>query len=144
MHGLTDLRQLLVQLEPKLDPSYYGFCSSQVLEPSFAAEAFAIIREHEGWTLVLPQNAMPDRHEPDLRHQWQLADGWFQRITLTVHSSLHAVGLTAAVASVLATHGISCNMIAGFYHDHLFVPQADAEPALRLLRQLASDMQATG
>jgi hypothetical protein len=35
------------------------------------------------------------------------------------------VGLTAA----LADRGISCNVIAGVYHDHLFVPDDRAEEA---------------
>ncbi|MNG35746.1 hypothetical protein D3C84_1225580 [compost metagenome] len=59
-------------------------------------------------------------------------------ITLQVHSSLAAVGLTAAFASALGQANISCNVIAGYHHDHLFVAQADAERALAVLRQLAA------
>jgi hypothetical protein len=60
------------------------------------------------------------------------------RITLTVQSSLEAVGLTAAFASVLAQGGISANVIAGFHHDHIFLPAADADRAMTLLRGLSN------
>ena len=59
-----------------------------------------------------------------------------RRITLTVHSSLEAVGLTAAVATCLAQAGISANVVAAYHHDHVFVPEADAETAVQALRQL--------
>jgi hypothetical protein len=54
-------------------------------------------------------------------------------ITLNVHSSLEAIGLTAAVAGRLALHGISANVVAAYYHDHIFVPTADAERAVVVL-----------
>ena len=53
-----------------------------------------------------------------------------------VHSSLAAVGLTAAVAAALADHGISANVVAAFYHDHIFVPAERAEEALAALRAI--------
>jgi hypothetical protein len=62
-------------------------------------------------------------------------------ITLNVHSALEAVGLTAAFATALGQAGISCNVIAGYYHDHLFVGQADAERAMQVLRDLAANAE---
>jgi hypothetical protein len=59
-----------------------------------------------------------------------------RRITLNVFSSLEGVGLTAAVATALANHNISCNMVAAYHHDHVFVPTADAEEAMRVLLAL--------
>ena len=59
-------------------------------------------------------------------------------ITLTVHSALDAVGLTAAFASALGDAGISCNVVAGYYHDHLFVGRADAQRAMDVLHKLAT------
>ncbi|WP_175108399.1 ACT domain-containing protein [Pararobbsia alpina] len=41
-------------------------------------------------------------------------------ITLTVNSALEAVGLTAALATALGNSGISCNVVAGAYHDYIF------------------------
>jgi hypothetical protein len=70
-------------------------------------------------------------------------DMW-ARITLRVHSSLHAVGLTAAVSSILATNGISANMVAGYFHDHLFVPIEQAIRALALLMEMGKHASTKG
>jgi hypothetical protein len=58
-------------------------------------------------------------------------------ISLDVHSSLEAVGLTAAFATALGNEGISANVIAAYYHDHIFVPTADAERAVAALKALS-------
>ena len=60
-----------------------------------------------------------------------------RQITLAIHSDLEAVGLTAAVSAELTRHGISANVVAAFYHDHIFVPAADAERAVEALRTLS-------
>lgn len=59
-------------------------------------------------------------------------------ITLQVNSALDGVGLTAAVSGVLADAGISCNVVAATHHDHLFVPEAAAQDAVRLLEERAA------
>jgi hypothetical protein len=81
-------------------------------------DAFALIREAEGVTLIRP------------------GTGW-ARITLGVHSSLAAVGLTARVATALAACGISANVVAAFHHDHVFVPWDRRQEALTVLRALS-------
>ncbi|EHQ56945.1 hypothetical protein OMB55_00006650 [gamma proteobacterium HIMB55] len=91
--------------------------------------AIATFREAEGLTLVLPQSAV-DRLEN--------VSAPMSRITLEVHSSLEAVGLTAAVAGALAEEGISANVIAAYYHDHIFVPKASADRALAVLQALST------
>jgi len=60
----------------------------------------------------------------------------FRKISLRVHSSLEAVGLTAAFATQLSDEGISANVVAGYFHDHIFVPRQDAERAITALNQL--------
>ena len=65
--------------------------------------------------------------------------GIFQCITLNVHSSLEAVGLTAAVSSALANDRISANVVAAYYHDHIFVPKVKANQALLCLLELVRD-----
>jgi hypothetical protein len=92
-------------------------------------DAAATVREDEGLTVVLSR---PDADRLGLTYDFVAA--W---ITLTVDSSLAAVGLTAAVSGVLTDAGISANVIAGFTHDHLFVPVDRADDAMRALRGLA-------
>jgi hypothetical protein len=86
-------------------------------------------KEHEGWTIIL-NKTLADK----LGYKYSYVAAW---ITLTVHSSLEAVGLTAAFSAALAKHFISCNVIAAYYHDHIFVAQKDAEKALSVLKELA-------
>ena len=90
----------------------------------------ACFAEQEGLTLVLSKESAD---QEGLSYQ-----GCFRCISLQVHSSLQAIGLTAAVASELASHGISANVIAAHHHDHVFVPSRDAEEALRLLEAMSA------
>ena len=130
MSAITDLDLLLKSMSPKLlDGEYVFCCVDGPLADYLHLEPMATFREQEGLTLVVPR----DKAElGGLRF-----DGIFRLITLTVHSSLQAVGLTAAFASQLAKHGISANVIAGYYHDHIFVPQEKAQAALQALESLA-------
>lgn len=90
----------------------------------------AAVREAEGLTVVLPRSvADAEGLSYDFVAAW---------ITLEVHSALEAVGLTAAVSRTLSQAGISCNVLAGFHHDHLLVPVADAPRALQELAALSA------
>ena len=88
-----------------------------------------LFREKEGITLILKRE-IADK----LNLKYSFVASW---ITLTVHSSLEAVGLTAAFSKALADNGISCNVVAAFYHDHIFVDQKDAKKATQILNQLS-------
>ena len=113
-------------LQPALFPDSYVFASAPGVPPG--ATPFAVIGEDEGTTLVLTR---------DQADRLGLPYGYVAaRITLTIDSSLSAVGLTAEVSQVLAAAGISCNVIAGFAHDHLFVDAARGPEALELLSRL--------
>ena len=131
MSGETDLAVLLAGLEPRLQEALYVFCTVPHARYGDLAhtEPVASISEREGLTLILSQSAAD---QEGLSYS-----GVFQCIRLEVHSSLYAVGLTAAVAQVLATESISANVIAGYHHDHVFVPAERAERALQLLRTLS-------
>jgi hypothetical protein len=131
MTGETNLSRLLASLSPRLNPGRFVFCS--VPQPTVVQVAAALgsFREAEGTTLIL---AREEAERLGLAYDYLAA--W---ITLEVHSSLAAVGLTAAFAKALAGEGISCNVIAGFHHDHLFVAEADAERALARLQRLAAE-----
>ena len=129
MTGETSLHRLLSSLAPRLNPGEYVFCSLATVTPEQLAVALGSFREAEGMTLILP---VAEAERMGLSFDYLAA--W---ITLEVHSSLAAVGLTAAFSSALAAAGISCNVIAGYHHDHLFVAKADAQQALDVLQQLA-------
>ncbi len=96
------------------------YCIVSLVAPDaeLLASAAAIVREDEAVSLVI-STEQADAH----RLPYDFAAAW---LTLEVHSSLHAVGLTAAVARMLADEGVPCNVLAGFYHDHLLVPATDA------------------
>ncbi len=112
-------------LRPSLHPDPYVFAQVPEVPPS---GAFAVIREDEGTTVVLAQ-AQADRL--GLPYGYVAA-----RITLTIGSDLAAIGLTAEVSRILAQAGISCNVIAGLAHDHLFVDFERGPEALGLLERL--------
>lgn len=115
MGGERDLSRLLEALNPKLYPGRYSFSAAD--QPTLREGQFALVREQEGLTLI----------QPDPSGEWA-------RISLGIHSSLEAVGLTAALSSRLADSGISANIVAGLFHDHLFVPWDRREDALDCLR----------
>ncbi|GMG87684.1 ACT domain-containing protein [Biformimicrobium ophioploci] len=126
MSGETDLKALLAGLQPELDLAIYVFLTVDGEYGDHAGlQPLAAFREREGMTLIVPEDKAMARIEPGTPR--------FRRLTLTVHSSLEAVGLTAAVAGKLADHGISANVVAAYYHDHIFVGAADADRALQLL-----------
>ncbi len=130
MSGEQDLSTLLKALSPLLLPELYVFCSVKDGAYGLLSETnpFAAVAEKEGLTLVITQQ---QANQHGLFYQ-----GTFRCLTLSVHSSLEAVGLTAAVATKLAVQQISANVIAGFYHDHIFVPSGRADEALELLSSL--------
>lgn len=117
---------MLRTLQVERRPGVFAFLT---LGPDAAerwrAQSLATITETEGITVVVPADtARAAGHGDAFEAAW---------LTLTVHSSLDAVGLTAAVSTALAEAGIACNMIAGFYHDHLLVPVDRAAEAAALL-----------
>jgi hypothetical protein len=122
MPGERNLEMLLRAMNPMLheDEFVYG------TQPEITGNPVCAFREPEGWTLVL-RRAEAERLGIPFTYPCRM-------ITLTVHSSLEAVGLLAEIAARLAFHGISVNVVSGYYHDHLFVPVDRAEEALAVLR----------
>ena len=128
--GETNLKVLLTSMSPTLvDTDWVFAVVGEEDAVRLTPHAIASFREAEGLTLVLPQ-AVAD----DLKR----VSAPMKRITLEVHSSLEAVGLTAAVASALAEEGISANVVAAYYHDHIFVPKASADRAVAVLQALTT------
>ncbi len=133
MAGETALATLLRSMSPHLNDGDYVFCTLPDHHIPAGCEIIGSFREQEGLTLILERQ---QAERAGLAFDYVAA--W---ITLNVHSALEAVGLTAAFASALGQAGISCNVIAGYYHDHLFVGRADAERAMDVLRQLAANAE---
>ncbi|PCJ16807.1 MAG: transporter [SAR86 cluster bacterium] len=129
MAGETDLGKLLASMKPVLQPEEYVFCSTSTLtyKDLEALNPMGCYQEGEGMSLIL-QRAVADT--AGFKY-----DAVFRAITLSVHSSLEAVGFTAAIAGKLAEHNISANIVAAHYHDHLFVPAEKVNEALQLLQQ---------
>jgi hypothetical protein len=127
MPSETDLRALLAGMTPTLRREEYIFCT---LPPGKAIPEgivpFATVCEDEGLTVVIERGLDPG-----------LVGDAFRAITLGVHSSLNAVGFIAEVSSALAKAGIPANVIAGYHHDHLLVPSADAQKAMTILHERA-------
>ncbi len=132
MNGIKDLQSLLNRLSPTIHKKQFCFVcinGAKYGEHSHLCP-LASFEEAEGLTLVIPR---------DIARASGYADApAFSCITLNVHSSLAAVGLTAAVSGQLADAGISVNMIAGYYHDHLFIPEADSTRALLIVQQMTA------
>lgn len=129
MAGITDLAQMLGRLKPTARDGEFVYVSLSSPVVPTALRPEATIREDEGLTVVLRRE---DADAANLAYDVTLA--W---ITLAVHSSLEAVGLTAAFSAALGGAGISCNVLAGYHHDHLLVPVTQREAALAVLRELA-------
>jgi uncharacterized protein len=125
---VSDLAELLRTLRPVLNDGNYVFAVLPHDADSGALEALAMFRENEGITVVVEEERA---QLAGLRVLFRAA--W---ITLTVHSDLQAVGLTAAVAGALTRANISCNIIAAAHHDHVFVPAESAHAAIEALRAL--------
>lgn len=129
MSGITDLEVLLQNMEPQIREGEFVFCTVESKDYELVAKLkpIASFLEDEGMTLVLDK-CIAEQH--GYRYE-----STFKAITLTVHSSLDAVGLTAAVANKLASKGISANVIAAYYHDHVFVQADKAELAVAALKE---------
>lgn len=127
MPGETDLARMLATLDVVRRPGRFAFVTGEW--PSLAPVAAATIHEDEGPTYVVTVEQATLAGAPvDFEAAW---------LTLTVHSALEAVGLTAAFSAALGEAGIPCNVLAGYHHDHLLVPADRVDDAVSVLRSLA-------
>ena len=127
--GEKNLEKLIASMKPKLQDVEYVFTNIVGGRYGDAAELTpkAMFMEDEGMTLVIPRYAADERGIS--------YESVFKCITLTIHSSLDAVGFTAAFSNKLADNGLSANVIAGYFHDHIFVQSDCAERAMAVLRE---------
>ena len=131
MSGEKNLEKLLTLMQPKLLDGNFVFCTitDGDLSDILKLAPIASFQEEEGLSLLSSQQ---NADEANIKY-----DSVLKGITLSVHSSLEAVGFTAAVANKLARNGIPANVVAAYYHDHVFVPADKAQFALQLLTELA-------
>ncbi|MGS2723347.1 ACT domain-containing protein [Porticoccus sp. GXU_MW_L64] len=129
MAGIANIKELLDSMNPVLMKTEFVFCTVEgILEDYLGLHPIATFIEPEGLTLIL--------EKPTAEAAALSFEGTYRQITLKVHSSLEAVGLTAAVSTRLASIDISANMVAAYYHDHIFVPSSKADDALSVLKEL--------
>ncbi len=130
MAGETDLKRLLAGMRASLAPETHVFAT---IPPGASIptglDPLMLFREREGTTLILTEAAAAAGGIA--------ANFRCREITLEVHSGLEAVGFIAAIASHLAEAGMGVNPVAGYFHDHLFVPADSADDAMALLEELA-------
>ncbi|PHO11342.1 transporter [Malaciobacter marinus] len=132
MSGIVDIKVLLKDMNPVLDDTDYVFCTKkcfEINEEIMNLNPICTFLESEGMTLIISK---------DRANQNGLSyESIFSKITLEIHSSLDAVGLTAAFSNKLTSHGISANVVAGYYHDHIFVQKDKALAAIEALEELS-------
>lgn len=129
MSGEKNLEILLKTMKPKINLGEFVFCEVENLEKINLNEIVMTFREEESITIIAPKE-IADK----LNLKYSFIASW---ITLTIHSSLDAVGLTAAFSKALSENGISCNVVAAFYHDHIFVDKKDTEKTMEILNKFS-------
>lgn len=130
MNGETTISLLLKNMTPQLNAGECVFCETNDISNINTDDIIGLFKEAEAITVILRKETADQ-----LQLSYNYIAAW---ITLTIHSSLNAVGLTAAFSKALADEGISCNVIAAYYHDHIFVDSKDAYRAMDALNSLSA------
>jgi uncharacterized protein len=128
MAGQTELSEVLRTLQVSCDEQEYGFATTSPKGQVSLTDALCIFREDEGLTVIAQKDYL-DR-------QGLSCDGTYAKLTIEVHTSLELVGLTAVLAQTLADSGISANVVAAYYHDHVFVSFGVRQKAIDVLLAL--------
>jgi ribonuclease HI len=128
--GETNLDILLQSLKPILNTEEFVFSSLTATElEQLQLTPICQFQEEEGLTVIIPRQ-QADR--TSLQYKYI-----YRQITLSVHSSLAAVGFLAVISEKLAAAAISVNVISGYYHDHLFIPRDRVTEAMAILEEIS-------
>lgn len=130
MSGEKDLQVLLKSMKPEHVSGDYVFCKVENVKDININEIEMFFKEKEAFTIIIKKEIADV-----LQIEYSTVMSW---VTLTVHSSLEAVGLTAAFSKALSDHQISCNVVAAFYHDHIFVNKKDTQKAMEILHSFSA------
>jgi len=133
MTGKTNLEDIVKEMNPILNNGEYVFVSVKDVSKIKREETICEFKEKEGTAIIIEKS-----RADELNLKYEFVASW---ITLEVHSSLEAVGLTALFSQELAKHEILCNVIAGYFHDHIFVDTKNAEKAISVLHQLSRNYE---
>lgn len=137
MQGENNLSVLLSNMQPKLQEGRWVFATvdseqlPKILQQIEISDLQGFYQESEGSSLIL--------EEAQAKLLALECSEAFAAISLSIHSSLEAVGLTAAISGALAQAGISANVVAAFYHDHIYVPYEKAEAAMQCLEGIGAE-----
>lgn len=134
MSGETDHVRLQQMMAPDLRPETYVYCTFQDHRLPDNLSPICTFRETEGLTAIVERDQAVRSEVPFIFEA--------KLITLTVHSSLEAIGFLATISTALAKAGIPCNAVAAFHHDHLFIPVDRADDAFALLEALSQSRAA--
>lgn len=135
MKGEANLKKLVREMKPELMPDEYVFTTIKSATHINRKVILCEFKEKEGVTIILEKSKADELGLP-----YEFIASW---ITLSVHSDLNAVGLTAVFSKVLAQHEISCNVVSGYYHDHIFVSKKDEKKAMTALKELSESYKVT-
>ena len=124
-----DINYILQNLSPQLNEGVFVFCTVDNTLNLEEIDIEASVIESEGRTIVL-RKEIADQ----LNLSYNVIMSW---ITLNVNTSLELVGLSAIISKKFTDNDISYNPIAGYFHDHIFVPIKDTNMAIKLLHNLS-------
>jgi hypothetical protein len=131
MPGQTNLSEVLRSLQVSCDDIEYGFASVREEQINIDDKILGLFKESEGLTVIAPKEYFESK---SIQYE-----GPYAKLTIEVHTSLELVGLTAVLAKKLAENKISANVIAGYFHDHIFVQYAVRQKAIKAINDLKKD-----
>ena len=135
MVGERNLDKLLQLMAPRVHPETFVFCCFRDFRLPQSLEPISTFAEAEGLTAIVPKK---QAEALGIGFQFESA-----MVTLSVHSSLETIGFLARISVAVAAKGIPCNVVSGYFHDHLFVPPAKVAETLTALAGLVDSSVAS-